>query len=122
MATLSGGERLRAHLARVLAQQTPVVLLDEPTSALDIAHQEHVLSLCESLAASGRAVAVVLHDLNAAARYADRIVVMSNGSVSADGTPSDVLTEELLSEVYRQPITVTQHPHRDCPLVLVVDR
>ena len=122
VATLSGGERLRAHLARVLAQQTPVVLLDEPTSALDIAHQEHVLSLCESLAASGRAVAVVLHDLNAAARYADRIVVMSNGSVSADGTPSDVLTEELLSEVYRQPITVTQHPHRDCPLVLVVDR
>ncbi len=122
VATLSGGERLRAHFARVLAQQTPIVLLDEPTSALDIAHQEHVLSLCESLAESGRAVAVVLHDLNAAARYADRIMVLDDGSVSADGTPNDVLTEDLLSEVYRQPITVTRHPHRDCPLVLVVDR
>jgi iron complex transport system ATP-binding protein len=122
VATLSGGERLRAHFARVLAQQAPVVLLDEPTSALDVAHQEHVLSLCEALAASGRAVAVVLHDLNAAARYADRIKVMDGGSVSAEGTPNEVLTAELLSEVYRQPIAVTRHPHRDCPLVLVVDR
>jgi iron complex transport system ATP-binding protein len=122
VATLSGGERLRAHLARVLAQQAPVVLLDEPTSALDIAHQEHVLSLCESQAASGRAVAIVLHDLNAAARYADRIVVLDGGSVRAHGAPNDVLTGELLSDVYRQPIAVTRHPHRDCPLVLVVDR
>jgi iron complex transport system ATP-binding protein len=122
VATLSGGERLRAHLARVLAQQAPVVLLDEPTSALDIAHQEHVLALCESLAASDRAVAVVLHDLNAAARYADRIVVLDAGRLRADGPPSAVLTDDLLSAVYRQPITVTRHPHRDCPLVLVVDR
>ena len=122
VATLSGGERLRAHLARVLAQQAPVVLLDEPTSALDIAHQEHVLALCESLAVAGRAVAVVLHDLNAAARYADRIVVLDAGSVRDDGIPDDVLTADLLSEVYRQPIAVSRHPHRDCPLVLVVDR
>jgi len=122
VATLSGGERLRAQLARVLAQQAPVVLLDEPTSALDLAHQEHVLSLCESLAASGRAVAIVLHDLNAAARYADRIVVLNGGSVRAEGAPTDVLTGDLLSDVYRQPIAVTRHPHRDCPLVLIVDR
>jgi iron complex transport system ATP-binding protein len=122
VATLSGGERLRAHLARVLAQEAPVVLLDEPTSALDIAHQEHVLSLCESLAASGRAVAIVLHDLNAAARYADRILILNRGSVGAVGTPNEVLTAGLLSDVYRQPIAVSRHPHRDCPLVLVVDR
>ncbi|HEY5686617.1 MAG TPA: heme ABC transporter ATP-binding protein [Acidimicrobiia bacterium] len=121
VSTLSGGERLRAHLARVIAQDTPLVLLDEPTAALDVAHQEHVLRLCESLAASGRAVALVQHDLNAAARYADRIVVVDGGRVRADGPPSDVLTGELLSDVYRQPMRVIDHPHRDCPLVLVVD-
>lgn len=122
VSTLSGGERLRAHLARVIAQDTPVVLLDEPTSALDVAHQEHVLGLCESLANADRAVALVQHDLNAAARYADRIVVVDRGRVRAHGDPSEVLTSELLSEVYRQPMRVIDHPHRDCPLVLVVDR
>ncbi len=122
VSTLSGGERLRAHLARVIAQDTPVVLLDEPTAALDVAHQEHVLGLCESLASDGRAVALVQHDLNASARYADRIVVVDRGRIRAEGTPSQVLTGELLSDVYRQPMRVTDHPHRDCPLVLVVDR
>jgi iron complex transport system ATP-binding protein len=122
VSTLSGGERLRAHLARVIAQDAPLVLLDEPTSALDVAHQEHVLGMLESLAASGRAVVLVCHDLNAAARYADRIVVVDRGKIRADGSPAEVLTGELLSEVYRQPMKVIDHPHRDCPLVLVVDR
>jgi iron complex transport system ATP-binding protein len=122
VATLSGGERLRAHLARVLAQETPVVLLDEPTSALDVAHQEHVLSLCASVARRSHTVVAVLHDLNAAARHADRILVLDRGTVRAEGTPEEVLTGELLSDVYRQPMRVIDHPHRDCPLVLVVDR
>ncbi|HEY5650879.1 MAG TPA: heme ABC transporter ATP-binding protein [Acidimicrobiia bacterium] len=122
VSTLSGGERLRAHLARVIAQDAPVVLLDEPTSALDVAHQEHVLRLCESLARSGRSVALVQHDLNAAARYADRVIVVDRGTIRADGPPAQVLTGDLLSDVYRQPMLVIDHPHRDCPLVLVVDR
>jgi iron complex transport system ATP-binding protein len=122
VATLSGGERLRAHLARVLAQETPVILLDEPTASLDVAHQEQVFSLAQSMAEEGRATAIVVHDLNAAARYADRILLLDSGHVRADGAPHDVLREELLSEVYRHPVRVIDHPYRDCPLVLVVDR
>lgn len=122
VATLSGGERMRAHLARVLAQETPIVLLDEPTASLDIAHQEHTLRLCEGLAAEGRTVVAVLHDLNAAARYADRVAILDRGRLRAVGPPWDVLDADVLSEVYRQPIRVVDHPLRDGPLVLVVDR
>ena len=122
VATLSGGERMRAHLARVLAQETPIVLLDEPTASLDIAHQEHALRLCERLAGEGRTVVAVLHDLNAAARYADRVAILDRGRLRAAGPPSEVLDADLLSDVYRQPIRVIDHPLRDGPLVLVVDR
>lgn len=122
VATLSAGERIRAHLARVIAQATPVVLLDEPTAFLDVANAEHIMQLCEDLAAAGRAVVAVVHDLNVAARYADRIVILTGGVVAADGPPADVLHSGLLSEIYGQPMEVIDHPRRDCPLVLVVDR
>ena len=116
--TLSGGEQRRVSLARVLAQDTPVVLLDEPTSALDIGHQQLVMSLCRRLAAAGRAVLAVLHDLNLAGAFADRVMVMSEGEVVASGTPEEVLHPELLSEVFNQQVMVVPHPQTGKPVVL----
>ncbi|MFD9907075.1 heme ABC transporter ATP-binding protein [Streptomyces sp. NPDC059063] len=114
---LSGGERARVALARVLAQRAPLLLLDEPTAALDLRHQELVLRICRERAAAGDAVVVVLHDLGLAAAYADRAVVLHGGAVAADGAPADVFGEKLLTEVYRQPIEVFPHPRTGTPLV-----
>lgn len=108
--TLSGGERARVALSRVLAQQTPVVMLDEPTAAMDIRHQEQSLGLLRELAAGGVAVVVVLHDLNAAAAYCDRIICLGQGQVAAAGTVAEVYTEETLSRVYQWPIQVVPGP------------
>lgn len=116
--TLSGGEQRRVSLARVLAQDTPVVLLDEPTSALDIGHQQLVMTLCRRLADDGRAVLAVLHDLNLAGAFADRIMVMSEGQVVASGAPEEVLCPELLSAVFNQPVMVVPHPQTNKPVVL----
>ena len=98
---LSGGERQRAILARALAQETPLLLLDEPTSHLDIGHQLDLLDRVRSLA-HDRHVTVVaaLHDLNLAARYTDRVVVLSRGRIVADGPPAQNLSEELLARVW----------------------
>ncbi|MDX1689996.1 MAG: hemin ABC transporter ATP-binding protein, partial [Acidimicrobiia bacterium] len=85
------------------------------------AHQERIMAVSAGLAAEGRAVLVVLHDLNAAARYADRVVVMTGGRIRAEGVPADVFTDDLLTEVYGQPMRVIDHPYRPGPLVLVVD-
>ncbi len=120
-ATLSGGEKTRVVMARVFAQAAPVVLLDEPTTALDVAHQERVLSEMRQLAQQQACVIAVLHDLNAAAFHADRVVLMAEGTVQADGSPVEVLRAELLSDVYNQAMTVVEHPTRGCPLVLVTD-
>ncbi|MFI6032815.1 heme ABC transporter ATP-binding protein [Streptomyces sp. NPDC051315] len=114
---LSGGERARAALARVLAQRAPLLLLDEPTAALDLRHQELVLRLCRERAAAGDAVVVVLHDLGLAAAYAHRVAVLRAGRVAADGPPSEVFTERLLTEVYDQPVEVLPHPRTDALLV-----
>lgn len=103
---VSGGERQRTALARMLAQQARTILLDEPVSAMDIAHQERTLALCRRLAGEGAAVAVVLHDLDAAAVYGDRLVLMDHGRVVALGAPAEVCTAERLSAVYRTPIEV----------------
>lgn len=109
--TLSGGEQARVALARVLSQQTQVLLLDEPTAALDVRHQEQVLVTARSRADhAGAAVAVVMHDLAAAAAYADRVVVLSGGRVRAVGPPQDVFTPELLTEVWEYPVDVVPHP------------
>lgn len=113
---LSGGERARVHLARVLAQTTPVLLLDEPTAALDLGHQELVLTVARRRAAAGTAVLVVLHDLGLAARHADRIVVVDGGRIRAAGRPDAVLTAPLLSEVYATPVQVLRHPTTGCPV------
>jgi iron complex transport system ATP-binding protein len=117
---LSGGERARVALARVLAQRAPLILLDEPTAALDLRHQELVLRVCRERAAGGDAVVVVLHDLGLAAAYADRVALLRAGRVSADGPPAEVLSAGLLSEVYRPEVEGFPHPRTGSPLVLPV--
>ncbi|MBU1865426.1 MAG: heme ABC transporter ATP-binding protein [Actinobacteria bacterium] len=116
--TLSGGEQARVSFARVLAQETPILLLDEPSASLDVRHQELVMAVLRTLTGSGAAVAAVLHDLNLAARHADRVAVMSGGRIVEVGLTAEVLRSDLLSEVYRHPVAVVPHPHLDCPLVL----
>ena len=117
--TLSGGERQRVLLASILAQEPQLLLLDEPTSALDLHHQTEILGLLRRLADAGYGVAVVTHDLNAAARFCDRLLLLSQASrgIFAAGTPREVLTEEILSTAYAAPIRVCTHPLTDTPLV-----
>lgn len=118
--TLSGGERARVALARVLAQRAGLLLLDEPTAALDLHHQEVVLGVARARAAAGDAVGVVLHDLALAAGYTDRVAVLAGGRVVATGPPADVFTSRLLSEVWQHPVEVLAHPRTGAPLVLPV--
>ncbi|WP_435885584.1 heme ABC transporter ATP-binding protein [Streptomyces subrutilus] len=117
---LSGGERARVALARVLAQQAPLLLLDEPTAALDLRHQELVLRICRERAAAGDAVVVVLHDLGLAAAYADRAAVLHDGRIATAGPPAEVFDDALLSRVYRQPVEVFAHPRSGAPMVVPV--
>ncbi|MDX5574552.1 MULTISPECIES: heme ABC transporter ATP-binding protein [Streptomyces] len=119
---LSGGEKARVALARVLAQRAPLMLLDEPTAALDLRHQELVLRICRERAAAGDAVVVVLHDLGLAAAYADRAAVLHDGRVAELGAPDEVFTGKLLGEVYRQPVEVFPHPRTGTPLIVPVRR
>ncbi len=112
--SLSGGERARAAHARVIAQATPitrasVILLDEPTAAMDIAHAEATMQLLRTLARQGAAIGIVVHDLDAAASYADEVVLMSQGRVRASGPPDQVCTARVLSEVYETPIDVVEY-------------
>ncbi|WP_431806544.1 heme ABC transporter ATP-binding protein [Microbacterium paraoxydans] len=116
--SLSGGERARVALARVIAQRTGVLLLDEPTAALDLKHHEDVMRLIRGLADDGAAVAVVLHDLNAALAHADRVTLLAGGRVTATGAPAAVLTAERIAEVYGQPVDVFPHPRTGVPLVV----
>ena len=116
--SLSGGERARVALARVLAQATQLLLLDEPTAALDVHHQELVLSTVRARADAGDGAVVVLHDLGLAAAHADRVAVLAEGRVVADGPPDAVLTPDLLSAVYQHPIDVLRHPATGALLVL----
>lgn len=116
--TLSGGERARVCLARVLAQETPLLLLDEPTASLDLHHQQVVLATAARTARTGRGVLCVLHDLNLAAAHADRVVVLSYGQVVAQGHPDQAFTAELLSAVYRHQVEVVPHPRTGRALVL----
>ncbi|SMP23394.1 ABC transporter ATP-binding protein [Shimia sagamensis] len=97
---LSGGQRQRAFLAMCVAQDTPYVLLDEPTSFLDIKYQYEVLELTETLHAAGKTIVAVLHDIGHAARFATNLVVMKDGRLYATGTPNQILTPELVEQVY----------------------
>jgi iron complex transport system ATP-binding protein len=105
-------------IARALAQSARILLLDEPTAHLDLKHQANVLSLvCDLAHAENYAVLIALHDLNLAAQYADRVALLSNGTVAAIGTPEVVLTEENLSPAYGLHIAVYEHPAHGAPLV-----
>ncbi|MEU4574525.1 ABC transporter ATP-binding protein [Nonomuraea sp. ATR24] len=118
---LSGGQRQRAWISMALAQGTDLLLLDEPTTFLDLAHQVEVLELVRRLHhASGRTIVMVLHDLNLAARYADRLVAMRGGRVIAAGEPHEVLTEELLREVFELDAKVIPDPVAGTPLVVPI--
>ncbi len=120
---LSGGEQQRVLIARALAQSARTLLLDEPTAQLDLKHQAGVLSLVRDLAhAENYAVLIALHDLNLAAQYADRVALLSNGTVAAIGTPEEVLTEENLSPAYGLRITVYEHPAHGAPLIHAENR
>ena len=116
---LSGGEQQRVLLARALAQDTPVLLLDEPTTHLDLQHRESLVHLVRELAVSkGLAVLMVLHDLNLASLYADRVGLLVDGGIEAMGTPAEVLTEATLSRVYNVAVHVIPHPQYGNPLIL----
>ncbi|GAA1759097.1 ABC transporter ATP-binding protein [Streptomonospora arabica] len=118
---LSGGQRQRAWISMALAQETDLLLLDEPTTFLDLAHQIEVLDLVRELnERHGRTVVMVLHDLNLAARYAHRLVAMSRGAVRAEGTAEEVLTPELLAEVFGLRCAVVPDPVSGTPLVVPV--
>jgi len=118
--SLSGGERARAALARVLAQRAPLLMLDEPTAALDIRHQELVLQRAREHTAAGGGVVLVVHDLGLAVAYADQVTVLDDGRVAADGPPAQVLTADLLSTVYEHPVEVFPHPVTGRPVILPV--
>ena len=116
---LSGGEQQRVLLARALAQSTPILLLDEPTVHLDLQHQVGLMEIVRTLAhADNLAVLIALHDLNLAARYADRVALLAAGEVKAAGTAWQVLTPEIISTTYHLPVQVIPHPFADGPLVL----
>lgn len=116
--TLSGGEKARVSLARVLAQDARIVLLDEPTAALDLRHQEDVLRIARGLATEGRAVIVVLHDLSLAAAYADEVAILAGGRLVAHGSPDEVLTAERVEDVYDTPVRVFRDEDTGRPIII----
>lgn len=120
---LSGGQRQRVWIAMALAQRTDILLLDEPTTYLDISHQVEVLDLLTDLNRErGTTVVMVLHELNLAARYADRLVAMSDGRLIAAGTPDEVLTAGVVQDVFGMPCEVIPDPVSGKPIVLPIGR
>ena len=123
--TLSGGEQQRVQFARALTQigEQPqdgrrYLLLDEPTSNLDLAHQHRILSTARSFACESTGVLAVLHDLNLAAQYADRVLVLKEGEELTTGEPAEVLTEGVIERAFDVRVQVIPHPALDCPLIV----
>lgn len=119
---LSGGQRQRVWVAMVLAQQTPLLLLDEPTTYLDIAFQMELLELFSDLHRAGNTLVAVLHDLNHAARFATHIIAMKDGAVVAEGAPADVVTAEMVHDVFGLPCVVAPDPVTGTPMVVPLGR
>ena len=122
LSRLSGGERKRVFLASALAQQPRVLLLDEPTSSLDMQHQVRFFRLLSRLTIEGTAVVVVIHDLNMAAQFCTRLVLLSSGRIHSQGEPGRVITTERLRSVYGPDLDVFDHPAGDRPIVLPRER
>jgi ABC-type cobalamin/Fe3+-siderophores transport system ATPase subunit len=119
LTTLSGGERQRVRLARALAQEPSVLVLDEPTTFLDVRHEMTTFALLRDFRDAGTTVVLATHNLNLAARYADELVLMRAGRIVAHGTPPDVMTPELLADVYEWPVSVVTHA--DAPQIVPHD-
>lgn len=107
---MSGGQRQRVLLAKVLAQQTPVLFLDEPATGLDIIYQEEIFRFCRELCAAGKTVVLVAHELSLAARFCSRLLLIGRGALLADGLPREVLTAERLTGAYGAPVQVVENP------------
>jgi iron complex transport system ATP-binding protein len=121
--TLSGGEKQRVHLSRVLAQlqneiTQKLLFLDEPLNNLDVKHQYKALEIITNFTKKENSAVVVLHDLNLAAQYADKILLMKSGKVAAYGTPQEVFTAENISEAYNFPCTICDHPITSNPMII----
>jgi iron complex transport system ATP-binding protein len=115
--TLSGGELQRARIARALAQEPRALVLDEPTSSLDVRHEMAILELLRSAADGGLTVLLITHGLDVAAQFADRMLILAGGAVAAEGTPAEVMREEILARVYEWPISVRPDPATGAPRV-----
>ncbi|MBI4540575.1 MAG: ABC transporter ATP-binding protein [Gemmatimonadetes bacterium] len=108
--TLSGGERQLARVARALAQEPRALVLDEPTASLDVRHEMAIFELLRNFADAGITVLVITHNLNLAARFADRLLLLDHGCTAAEGAPPDVLRADILQRVYRWPLAVREDP------------
>jgi len=120
---LSGGEKQRLHLARVFAQlenniSQKLVLLDEPLNNLDVAHQFKTLHLIKEFTQKNNTALVVLHDLNIAAQFADRLLLLNEGKIELFDIPAKVLTQENITKVYQYPCTLTKHPITEQPIII----
>lgn len=122
VAELSGGQRQRVWVAMALAQQTSVLLLDEPTTFLDIAHQIELMELLTDLHLAGTTLVAVLHDLNQAARYGTHLIALKDGRIVAEGEPSDVVTADMVEEVFGLACVVTPDPVSGAPTVSPLGR
>ena len=119
VSSLSGGERRRVAIARILAQDNGVLILDEPTDSLDLAHADLVMAVASTRAHAGDVVVTSSHDLNLAAKHADRVIVLRAGRIEAEGTAREVFTEALLSDVYECNVSVMEHPDDGRPVIFV---
>ena len=108
---VSGGQKQRILLAKVLAQKTPILFLDEPTTGLDIVYQEEIFRFCKTLCEAGKTVVMVAHELNLAAKFCNRLLLVANGGILADGSPEEVLDAGHLSIAYNVPVKVIKNPN-----------
>lgn len=121
MTQLSGGEQQRAAIARALTQEPQLLLLDEPTAHLDITHQVRILDLIQQLNHDmGLTVLMVIHDLNLASEYCDKLLLFTDGNLHSEGTPAEVITFETIEEVYKTPVIVKDNPYSGKPVVVLV--
>ena len=116
---LSGGQQQRVFLAMTLAQDAELVLLDEPTTYLDLNRQAELMGMMRQMQQNGKTVITVLHDLNQACRYCDYLIVRKKGALMAQGTPDEVMTEELLKDVFDFDVSIHRDPISNTPMFIL---